>query len=75
VLHLYGTSTPVPGEYIDPDTVTPGVVGFVLTFALAIVVVVLLIDMARRVRRINHRAAANERLDAEEAAERDASDD
>lgn len=71
VLHLFGASTPAPGEELDPNLVTPGVIGFVLTFALAVVVVLLIVDMVRRIRRINHRAAANERLDAEEAAARE----
>lgn len=71
MLHLFAISTPAPGEDFDPNVVTPGVVGFVLTFALAIAVVLLVIDMVRRIRRINYRAAANERLDAEEAATRD----
>jgi hypothetical protein len=68
VLHLLWTSTPAPGEELDPNTVTPGVIGFALTFLIAIAVVLLVIDMVRRIRRINHRAAVNERLDAEEAA-------
>lgn len=58
---------PDPGN-ADPNTVTPGVVGFVVTFALAVVVVLLMIDMVRRTRRLRYRAEANERLDAEEAA-------
>jgi len=33
--------------------------------------VLLVVDMTRRIRRINYRAQANERLDAEEAAARD----
>jgi hypothetical protein len=61
-------ATPAPDEDFDPNVVTPGVIGFVLTFALAIVVVLLVIDMTRRIRRITYRAQANERLDAEEAA-------
>ena len=73
VLWFLPTATPVPtpvGEF-DPDTVTPGVIGFVLTFLVAVVVVFLVIDMSRRIRRINYRQQANERLDAEEAAARD----
>jgi len=58
---------PDPGN-ADPNTVTPGVIGFVVTFALALVVVLLMVDMVRRTRRLRYRAEANERLDAEEAA-------
>lgn len=57
------------GDTIDPTTVTPGVIGFILTVAIAVVVVFLVIDMTRRIRRINYRAMVNEKLDAEEAAE------
>lgn len=68
MLHLLWASTPPPAEEFDPNVVTPGVIGFALTFLVAIAVVLLVIDMVRRIRRINHRAAVNERLDAEEAA-------
>jgi hypothetical protein len=61
-------STPAPGENLDPNTVTPGVAGFIVTFLLAVAVILLVIDMVRRTRRISHRAAVNAKLDAEEAA-------
>jgi hypothetical protein len=64
-------STPPPSE-IDPNIVTPGVWGFIVTFGLVIVVVVLIADMVRRTRRLRYREEANARLDAEEAAEREA---
>ena len=59
--------TPGPAEDFDPNVVTPGVPGFVITFGLVIVVVLLIVDMVRRTRRVNYRAEVNERLDAEEA--------
>jgi hypothetical protein len=65
-------STPPPGEEIDPNVVTPGVIGFVLTFAVVVAVVLLVVDMTRRIRRVRYRAEANAKLDAEEAAARDA---
>ncbi|MGV3711790.1 hypothetical protein [Pseudolysinimonas sp.] len=65
-------STPPPNE-IDPNIVTPGVLGFVVTIALVLIVTVLVVDMTRRTRRLRYRAEANAKLDAEEAAERDAS--
>jgi hypothetical protein len=71
VFHLIALSTPVPDDGLDPNTVTPGVAGFIVTFLLAVVVVLLVIDMVRRTRRITHRAAANAKLDAEEAAAAD----
>lgn len=66
------TPTPGPAEDFDPDVVTPGVWGFVITFAIVIAVVLLVVDMVRRTRRVNYRAVVNEQLDAEEAAARDA---
>ncbi len=65
-------ATPAPDEAIDPNIVTPGVIGFLLTIGVAIAVVLLVVDMTRRIRRINYRAQANERLDAEEAAAEEA---
>jgi hypothetical protein len=52
----------------DPNSVTPGVIGFLATFAIIAVVVLLATDMVRRVRRTQYRAEVNERLDAEAAA-------
>jgi hypothetical protein len=69
VFPLIAMSTPGPDEGLDPNTVTPGVAGFIVTFLFVVAVVVLVISMVRRTRRVVHRAAVNERLDAEEAAE------
>ena len=68
MFHLIAMSTPGPDEGLDPNTVTPGVAGFIVTFLLAVAVVLLVISMVRRTRRVVHRAAVNKRLDAEEAA-------
>lgn len=62
------TPAPTPGAEIDPDTVTPGVIGFALTILVAVAVVFLVVDMSRRIRRVNYRQQAIDRLDAEEAA-------
>jgi hypothetical protein len=64
--------TPPSGDEIDPNIVIPGVWGFLVTFALIVVVVLLITDMVRRTRRVTYRAAVNAKLDAEEAAARDA---
>ena len=53
----------------DPNSVTPGVVGFLVTFVFIVLIVLLVRDMVRRVRRTQYRAEVNERLDAEEAAQ------
>lgn len=63
------TATPTPSATIDPDTVTPGFAGFVAIGVLAIVVVFLLIDMLRRIRRAGYRADITAQLDAEEEAQ------
>ncbi|MHA6693097.1 hypothetical protein [Homoserinimonas sp. A520] len=52
----------------DPNSVTPGVIGFVATFLVIALVVLLVTDMVRRIRRTQYRAEVNERLDAEAAA-------
>ena len=51
---------------LDPNTVTPGVLGFIVTFLVAAAVVLLAIDMTRRIRRTRYRGEIAERLDAEE---------
>lgn len=56
-------------ETIDPQLVSPGVIGFVATAFVAILTVLLLLDMIRRMRKVNMRADINAKLDAEEAAE------
>jgi hypothetical protein len=57
--------------------VTPGVVGFIVTFLVAVAAVLLAIDMTRRIRRVRYRAEIAEKLDAEQAAqaEQDRRDD
>jgi hypothetical protein len=49
----------------DPDTVTPGFVGFIATFGVAAIVILLVIDMVRRIRRVNYRAQVREQLERE----------
>lgn len=49
----------------DPDTVTPGFVGFIATFGVAAVVILLVIDMVRRVRRVNYREQVRRQLEQE----------
>ncbi len=65
---LYAAVTVVTDDTVpfDPNTVTPGIVGFLATFGVAVAVVLLIIDMVRRVRRVNLRQAVKEKLDAEE---------
>ncbi len=53
---------------INPDLVTPGVVGFIATFFVGVVTVLLVWDMVRRIRRQRYRAEIEAKLDAEQAA-------
>jgi hypothetical protein len=67
------TPTPSPSPtLLDPDKVTPGVAGFIAIAVIAIAVVLLLVDMLRRIRRGRYRAEIAEQLDAESRAESDA---
>lgn len=58
---------PTPVEP-DPSIVTPGVPGFVVFALLAIIVLVLVLSMSRHLRRIDVRAAQEERDEQERAA-------
>ncbi|MEO8094358.1 MAG: hypothetical protein ABI632_05410 [Pseudolysinimonas sp.] len=53
---------PSPSPSFDPDLVTPGIWGFVITLAVMIAVVLLVIDMVRRIRRVNYRSQVREKL-------------
>ena len=53
---------------VDPTLVTPGVWGFVITAGIMIVAVLLIIDMVRRIRRVNYRAEIRQRLEDEATA-------
>ncbi len=55
----------IPAIEVDPNSVTPGVIGFLATLFVAMGVVVIIVDMTRRVRRVRYRAEIVERLDRE----------
>lgn len=61
------TASPTPPPGFDEDLVTPGIWGFVLTIAVILAVVLLIVDMVRRIRRVTYRAQVQEQLAAEEA--------
>jgi len=66
-------TTPTPQPNFNENSVTPTWVGFAATFGVAAIVVLLCIDMVRRVRRVRYRGEIREQLEAErDAAERDA---
>ena len=63
------TPSPSPSAAFDPTTVTPGWIGFVITFAIALLTVALILDMTRRVRRVRYRSEVQDMLAAEDAAD------
>lgn len=52
----------------DPNTVTPGVAGFFAIFFVAVASIFVIVDMARRIRRVRYRGEVRERLEAERLA-------
>jgi hypothetical protein len=62
------TPSPSPTSKVPDVAVTPGVWGFVAIAGIAIAVILLILDMIRRLRRVNYRAEIRERIAAEEAA-------
>lgn len=62
------TPSPVPTSNVNENLVTPGVWGFAITAFIMVVVILLIIDMVRRLRRLNYRAEIRERLEQEAAA-------
>jgi len=64
-----GMAAVVRADTLDPNDVTPGVIGFAITFLVAAAVVLLLLDMTRRIRRVRYREEIAARLDSEERRE------
>ncbi len=65
---LFMAATPSPKPF-DENTVTPGWVGFTVTFLIGVVTILLIVDMVRRLRRARYRGEIREQLEAERAAE------
>jgi Ni/Fe-hydrogenase subunit HybB-like protein len=61
-------ATPTPQPNFNENSVTPTWVGFAATFGVAAIVVLLCIDMVRRVRRVRYRGEIREQLEAERDA-------
>lgn len=55
-------------EELDPNLVTPGVIGFLATFFIAGMTILLIFDLVRRIRRSRYREEVGILLDAEVAA-------
>lgn len=64
------TPTPTPTP-ISPDQVTPGWLGFAITAVFILIIVALIFDMVRRMRRVRYRAEARERIAEELEAQLD----
>ncbi|OII24871.1 hypothetical protein [Curtobacterium sp. MCBA15_013] len=62
---LAATTSPSPTSSVPDVDVTPGVAGFIAIAVVAIVTILLVIDMTRRIRRTRYRAEIRERLEAE----------
>ncbi|PCE14339.1 hypothetical protein AUC47_03650 [Microbacterium sp. SZ1] len=70
MLALTETPMPTPSMTVAPESVTPGFVGFAAVVILLVAVILLILDMNRRIRRVRYREEVREELDAEEAAAR-----
>lgn len=68
MINVVLAATPTPAPDFDPNTVSPGVVGFIVILLIAVVTLLLCFDVVRRIRRTTYRAEIKERLDAELAA-------
>lgn len=62
---LAETPLPTPSMTVDPTLVTPGPAGFAAIAVLGIVVVLLVIDMQRRIRKVRYRSEIEAKLDEE----------
>lgn len=60
------TPSPSPVPNFNPDSVTPGLLGFLIIFLIAVATILLIVDMTRRIRRTRYRADVTAELDAEE---------
>jgi uncharacterized integral membrane protein len=61
--------TPIPLEAPDETFNSPGLVGFLVTFAVAGIAVLLFFDMNRRVRRTRYRQEIRQRLADEQGGD------
>lgn len=68
MLALTETPMPTPTMTVDPELVTPGFIGFAAVVIILIAVILLILDMNRRIRRVRYREEVRDELDAEEAA-------
>ena len=62
-------ASPSPSPSVDPANTfySPGTVGFIATFGMALGATLLIFDLVRRVRRVRYRAEIQAKLDSEAA--------
>jgi hypothetical protein len=62
-------ASPSPTPSVDPANTfySPGTIGFIATFGMALGATLLIFDLVRRVRRVRYRAEIQAKLDAEAA--------
>ena len=64
---LFWLASEAPSDVVIDDTwYSPGVVGFLATFGVAGVAILIIFDMTRRVRRVRYRAEIVQKLDLEQ---------
>jgi hypothetical protein len=66
LIDLLAAATPTPAPF-NEDSVTPGWIGFLAIFLVAVATVFLILDMTRRIRRVRYREEVREKLEAEAA--------
>lgn len=67
---------PVPTDSAEPTAIStsPGTIGWVFTFFIAVAALVLIYDMVRRIRRMRYRAEIQQEISEEEAAAAEAAE-
>lgn len=55
------------GEGLDPNSVSPGLIGFLATFGVVVATILLFVNMSRRLRRLRYREEQEAARRAEES--------
>jgi hypothetical protein len=64
------TPTPSPTPEFDETLITPGPLGFLFMFIIAVAALLLILDMVRRIRRVRYREEVRAEIADEQAARR-----